>query len=483
MLQCVEFTRSGNVVDALNNFFGTISGFLWGNIYMIVLLGTGIYFSVRLGFPQVRRFGDSVRLTFAGFKQKGAAGKDGMSAWQSFATAIAGQVGTGNIAGPATAIMAGGPGAIFWMWVSAFFGMSTIFSEAVAAQKYKVVLKDGTVNGGPAYYITAAFKGTAGKVLANAFSIFLIIGFGIAAALIQGNTISEAFANSFGIDPIIIGVVLAALTLIIVLGGVKRIVGVITACVPFMAILYILAGLIVIFMNAEQILPAFKMIFIGAFKPQAVAGGMFGIGIKEAMRFGIARGLMSNEAGTGSTPHAHAVAKVKHPCDQGLVAFMSVFIDTFIILNITVFIILTSGTYTSGQDGIVLTQLAFDNAFGSVGGIIISICIFFFSFSTILAAYFYGESNVLKLFGRKAMPVYTALIAAFVVIGSGFTVSLVWSICDVFNGFMVFINIIGLWGISNVIVKLWKEYERDPNVETTLKDIKGEKTSGSSKSM
>ncbi len=464
------------MVDALNSFFGQISGFLWGNFYMFVLVITGIYFTLRMGFPQVRRFKDACRLTFAGFKKKEKADKDGMSAWQSLATAVAGQVGTGNIAGPATAIMAGGPGAIFWMWVSAFFGMATISSEAIAAQKYKVVLEDGTVNGGPAYYIKAAFKDSKlGSVLATAFSVFLIIGFGLAAALIQGNTISEAFSNSFGVPPIVIGVVVAIMTLVVVTGGVKRIVEFITACVPFMALVYIVAGLIVIIANADQIIPAIKMIFVGAFNPQAVAGGFFGVGIKEAMRFGIARGLFSNEAGTGSTPHAHAVAKVKHPCDQGLVAFMSVFIDTFIILNVTVFIILTSGSYTSGQDGIVLTQIAFDGVFGSLGGILISICIFFFSFSTIIAAYFYGESNVLKLFGRKGMPFYTAMIAVFVIMGSGFTVSLVWSICDVFNGFMFILNVIGLWGVSNVIIKLWKEYEHDPNIETTLKDIKNSK--------
>lgn len=462
------------MVDALNNFFGQISNFLWGNFYMFVLVTTGVYFTVRLGFPQIRRLGDSFRLTFAGVKQKGAAGKEGMSSWQSLATAIAGQVGTGNIAGPATAIMAGGPGAIFWMWVSAFFGMGTIFSEAVAAQKYKVTLEDGTVNGGPAYYIKAAFKGKLGSGLANAFSIFLIIGFGLAAALIQGNTISEAFCYSLNVQPIVIGVVVAILTMIVVVGGVKRIASFVTACVPVMSIIYIIAGLIVVFVNIDQLIPAIKMIFVGAFSPRSVAGGMFGVGVKEAMRYGVARGLFSNEAGTGSTPHAHAVAKVKHPCDQGIVAMMSVFIDTFIIL--------TSGSYTSGGEGITLTQVAFENVFGAAGGILIAICMFFFAFSTIIAGYFYGESNVLKLFGRKGVPLYRVCIVIFVLMGSGASVSLVWSICDVFNGFMVFINVLGLWGISNVVVKLWKEYEHDPDVPTTLKDIKAGKQEKISKS-
>lgn len=460
------------MIDTLNEFFGTISGFLWGNFYMFVLVGTGIFFTVGLGFPQLRRFKDSITLTFSSIRHdKGKAGDAGMSSWQSLATAIAGQVGTGNIAGPATAIMAGGPGAIFWMWVSAFFGMGTIFSEATAAQKYRVVLEDGKINGGPAYYIRAGIKGALGNGLAVAFSIFCIIGFGIAASLIQGNTIAVAFANSFHVPPIVIGVIVSILLLVVIAGGTKRIADFVTTVVPFMAILYIIAGLIVIIVNADQIPNAFYMIFVGAFNPRAVAGGMFGIGIKEACRYGIARGLFSNEAGTGSTPHVHAVAKVKHPCDQGLVAIMSVFVDTFVILNITTLIILTSGTYASGGEGITLTQLAFDEVFGPIGGILISICIFFFSFSTIIAAYFYGESNVLKLFGKKGMPVYNILMVAFVIIGAGFTVSLVWSICDVFNGFMVFLNILGLWSVSKVIFGLWKEYNK-PETETTLKDLK-----------
>lgn len=462
-------------MEALTNFFGDISNFLWSYFLVFLLVFSGLYFSIRLGFPQVRRLGDCFRLTFAGFKSKDKAGKEGMSAWQSLTTAIAGQVGTGNIAGPATAIMAGGPGAIFWMWVAAFFGMATIFSEATAAQKYKVTLEDGTVTGGPAYYIRAAFPGGLGSALAKLFSVFLIIGFGIAAAMVQGNTISDAFNHSFGVPKIAIGIVLAVLTLTVVTGGVKRIAGFVSNCVPFMAIFYIITGLIVIFANAGQILPAIKMIFVGAFNPQAVAGGMFGVGIQQAVRFGVARGLFSNEAGTGSTPHAHAVAKVKHPCDQGLVACMSVVIDTFVILNITVLIILTSGSYTTGGEGIVLAQEAFSSVFGSAGGMIIAICIFFFSFSTIIAAYFYGEANMIALFGQKSVPVYTVIIAAFVIIGSMFTVSLAWNICDVFNGLMVIVNLIGLLGVSGVLIKLWKEYETNKDLDTTLRDVKNGK--------
>lgn len=460
------------MIEQLTNFFGTISDFLWGNFLMFVLVGAGIYFSVRLKFPQLRHMGDSFRLVFSDIFKKDKASKEGMSSWQSLATAIAGQVGTGNITGPATAIMMGGPGAIFWMWVSAFFGMSTIFSEATAAQKYKKILPDGTVTGGPAFYLQAAFKGGLGRFLAKLFSIFLIIGFGIAAAMVQGNTISDAFHSSFGIPYLVSGIILAIITLFVISGGIKRIAEFVTKCVPLMAVIYIGAGLIVIGIHYQNIIPAFKMIIVGAFDPQAVAGGMFGIGVREAMRYGVARGLFSNEAGTGSTPHAHAVAKVKHPCDQGIVAMMSVFIDTFIVLNITALTILTSGAYTMEGEGIILVQNAFSGIFGNYGHVLISICIFFFSFSTIIAAYFYGEANMINLFGQKSLPVYKVLIIVFVILGSLFTVQLAWSICDVFNGCMVIVNIIGLLGVSNVIVKLWKQYETDDQLETTLKDIK-----------
>ena len=452
-----------------------VNTFLWDYALLVLLLGAGIIYSFSLKFIQIRKFGAGMKALFGNFSLHGGKGENGLSSFQALTTAIAAQVGTGNIAGAATAIASGGPGSIFWMWVSAFFGMGTIFSEAVAAQKYKATLEDGTVIGGPAYYIKAAFKGKLGSGLANAFSIFLIVGFGLAAALIQGNTISEAFSYSLNVPPIAIGVVVAILTMIVVVGGRQRIASFVSTCVPLMSILYLAAGLIVVIVNIENLGPAIKMIFVGAFNPRAVAGGMFGVGIKEAMRYGIARGLFSNEAGTGSTPHAHAVAKVKHPCDQGIVAMMSVFIDTFIILNMTVLIILTSGAYTTGQDGIVLTQIAFSNVFGNIGHILISICIFFFSFSTIIAGYFYGQSNVLKLFGNKGVMPYNVFIAIFVLLGAGASVSLVWSICDVFNGFMVVLNILGLWGISNVVVRLWKEYQSDPDLPTTLKDVKAAK--------
>jgi len=461
-------------MDFLLNIFNAINGVFWGNFMIFVLVGTGIIFTFRLRFPQVRRIKDAFILAFGDLKSGVRAGKDGMSSFQSLATALAGQVGTGNIAGPATAIMAGGPGAVFWIWVSAFFGMGTIFSEATAAHRYKSTLSDGSVIGGPAYYIKAAFPGGFGKALAGAFSIFIIIGFGMAAAMVQGNTVADAMNNSFGIPPLATGIIIAVLLLAVVIGGMGRIAATVSTMVPFMALLYVICGFIIVFVNFSHIPEAFAMIFKAAFSSEAVGGGFTGIAVREAMRYGVARGLFSNEAGMGSTPHAHAVAKVKHPCDQGLVAMVTIVIDSFVILTMSCIIILTSGAYTSGAQGIGVVQGAFASVFGTAGSVIIALCVFFFCFSTIIAAYFYGEQNFKRIFGVKSVPVYMALIVFFVLFGSLATVSLVWAICDTFNGLMVFTNLIGLYGISGVIIKLWRDYEAGgTEIDTTLNTSKG----------
>jgi AGCS family alanine or glycine:cation symporter len=374
--------------------------------------------------------------------------------------------------------MAGGPGAVFWIWLSAFVGMGTIFSEATAAQKFKSHLSDGSVTGGPAYYIKAAFPNTFGKALAGVFSVCVIIGFGMAAAMIQGNTIADAMRNSFMIPPIATGIVVAALLLLVVVGGMGRIAATVTKLVPIMAIVYIVCSLIVILINISHIPAVFVMIFKAAFSAEAVGGGFTGIAVREAMRYGVARGLFSNEAGMGSTPHAHAVAKVKHPCDQGLVAMVSIVIDSFVILTLSCVLILTSGAYNSGQQGIGVVQGAYANVFGTTGHILLAVCIFFFCFSTMIAAYFYGEQNFKRIFGVKSTPAYIALIVFFVIFGSLATVDLVWAICDTFNGLMVFTNLIGLYGVSKILIGLWREYETGGNaLDTTLNTIKGRRSS------
>ncbi|MGO5052480.1 alanine/glycine:cation symporter family protein [Lachnospiraceae bacterium LCP25S3_G4] len=449
-------------MGGLENIVNAVNGILWDkNILLFLLVGTGIWYTFNLGFIQIRGFGEGFRRTFGGlFKKSESAGKDGMSQFQALATAIAAQVGTGNLAGAATAIAVGGPGAIFWMWVSAFFGMATIYAEALMAQKYKQVGEDGTVTGGPVYYIKAAFKGTFGKILAGAFAIFIILALGFMGNAVQSNSIAAAFDTAFGISPIIVGVILAILGFVVFSGGIKRIAQVTETVVPIMALFYIIGALIVIIAKWRNIPLAFEEIFVGAFAPQAIAGGVVGATIQKAMSKGVARGLFSNEAGMGSTPHAHAVAKVDHPAEQGFVAMMGVFIDTFVILNLTALVIITTRSVTPDQSivGTALTQAGFSSVFGKFGEIFIAICMFFFAFSTIIGWYFFGEANIKYLFGSKAVKIYAVLVCVCVFLGTLGEVNIVWTMSDMFNGLMVIPNLIGLLALTGVVKSVHKDY-------------------------
>lgn len=454
-------------MDLLNNAVGAVNGVLWDYLLIFLLCGTGVFFTVKLRFVQVRKFGAGLKTMLGGFTMKGEkAGKGGMSSFQSLATAIAGQVGTGNLAGAATALIAGGPGAIFWMWLSAFFGMATIFAEATLAQKYKTVDKDGNVTGGPAYYIKAAFKGKLGKVLSAVFSVLIVLALGFAGNMVQANSIGDAFSNAYGINPIIIGVIVAAVSLFVFLGGVKRIASVTEKLVPIMAGLYIIGALIIVIIKIENLPAAFRDIFVGAFSPKALGGAAIGITVQKAMRYGIARGLFSNEAGMGSTPHAHAIAKVKEPCEQGVVAMLGVFLDTFIVLTLTALVILVTGVLPDGYKGLLegvgLTQAGFTSVFGSFGSSFIAICMLFFAFSTIIGWYFFGETNVRLLFGSKGVKVYAVLVTIFIVIGSSLKVDLVWSLADCFNGLMVIPNLLALLALSGIVTKEYKKYKNSP---------------------
>ncbi|MBS6520756.1 MAG: sodium:alanine symporter family protein [Clostridiales bacterium] len=450
-------------MEAVTEVVSKASDYLWNVILIILLCGTGIYFTIRLKFIQIRKFGEGFKLVFGNISLKGEKGKNGeMTTFQSLATAIAAQVGTGNLAGAATALIGGGPGAIFWMWVSAFFGMSTIYAEATLAQQYKVK-KDGEVTGGPVYYIRAAFKGTFGKALAAIFAILIVLALGFTGNMVQSNSIGAAFSEVFSarnieIPPIVFGLILAAVIGFIFLGGVNRLASVVEKIVPIMAGIYIVGSLVLILMNITALPGAIKMIFVGAFNPEAVVGAGAGIAVREAIRFGVARGLFSNEAGMGSTPHAHARAKVENPHKQGLAAMISVFIDTFIILNLTVFSILTTGVLDSGKEGTALTQAALTKGFGNFGDIFVAVCLLFFAFSTILGWHFFGEVNVKYLFGEKAAKFYSILVIGFVIVGSTLKVQLVWSLSDFFNGLMVIPNAIALWALSGVVVKICKQY-------------------------
>ena len=321
-------------METLNNIVLTIQDYMSNIVLIIALLGAGIWFSFRLKFIQIRGFKRGIKQVFGGlFGKKGEAGNDGMSSFQALATAIAAQVGTGNIAGAATAIAIGGPGAIFWMWVAAFLGMSTIYAEALMAQKYKQIGDDGVVTGGPVYYIRAAFKRAFGKVLAGIFAVLLIFALGFMGNAVQSNSIAASFHTAFGIPQWIMGLIVAVLSIAVFSGGMKRIAKVTETIVPLMAGLYIVGSLVVIICNWRNIPLAFYEIFVGAFAPSAIAGGAIGATIKLALTKGVARGLFSNEAGMGSTPHAHAVAKVDHPVEQGHAAMIGVFIDTFVVLT------------------------------------------------------------------------------------------------------------------------------------------------------
>ena len=467
-------------MDILQKSVTSVNNFLWDFLLLFLLCGTGIYFSIILRFVQIRKFKKGFKDTFGNIKLKGEhADEKGMSSWQSLATAIAAQVGTGNLAGAATALIAGGPGAIFWMWASAFFGMATIFVEASLSQKYKTEV-DGHITGGPAYYIQAAFKGKFGKILAIVFSILIVFALGFMGNMVQSNSIGDAFNIAFGIKPVYVGIAVSIIALIIFLGGVKRIASVTEKIVPVMAIFYILGALIIIFVNFTKIPNAFKQIFVGAFSPSAVTGGVIGITIQKSIRYGVARGLFSNEAGMGSTPHAHAIAKVKNPCDQGIVAMMGVFVDTFVMLTLTALVIIITGVLPKGYDGsfagIGLTQAGFETVFGKFGSIFIAICMLFFAFSTIIGWYFFGEMNIKFLFGKKAVKYYAVAVAVFVAIGSTLKVDLVWSLSDCFNGMMVIPNLFALIALSGVIVRMLKDYENKPDnkeiIRRRLKRIK-----------
>ena len=444
-------------MDQLADLVSKVSDIVWNSVLLYLLVGTGVIFTIRTRFVQVRKFGAGWKRLFGSFSLKGEkAGKDGMSPFQALTTAIAAQVGTGNIAGAATALYSGGPGAIFWMWLSAFFGMSTIYGEAVLAQKYKTVDKNGHVTGGPIYY-RARFTGRFGKFLAGFFSLAIIFALGFTGNMVQANSISVAFKTAFGTPQVVIGVICAVIAGFIFLGGVGRIAAFTEKVVPVMAIFYMVGCIGILCVNHAAILPALKSIFVAAFDPQAILGGAVGITVREAMRYGVARGLFSNEAGMGSTPHAHALAKVEKPQDQGEIAIVSVFIDTFIVLTLTAMVILTSGQLQSGVpdglQGTELAQAAFNVTLGSVGNAFVAVCMLFFAFSTLIGWYFFGETNVKALFGQKATKVYAAIVVVCIVIGSALKVDLVWNLSDLFNALMVFPNLIALLFLSGIVAR------------------------------
>ena len=449
-------------MQTLLSIVQTVNMYLSDYILIVLLIGTGLFFTIRTRFVQVRCFGEGWKRMFArGDKEKG-----GLSSFQALATAIAAQVGTGNIIGASGAILIGGPGAIFWMWIIAFFGMATIYAEAVLAQETRKVDADGTVHGGPVYYITTAFKGKFGKFLAGFFAVATILALGFMGSMVQSNSIGETCKTALGIPTWVMGLIVAAVAAVIFIGGVKRIASVTEKMVPLMAILYIVGGLVILVCRAKYIPETFGMIFKYAFVPNAIIGGSLGYALKTACSQGVKRGLFSNEAGMGSTPHAHAMANVKKPHDQGVVAMIGVFVDTFVVLTMTALVIISTlyagngilaGGSAEGVSKANMAQLAFSSVFGKTAGpIFVAVCLLFFAFSTILSWNLFGKINVNYLFGKKGVIVYSVIALVFIFLGSVLSNDLVWELADMFNQLMVIPNVIALVVLSGLVVKALK---------------------------
>ena len=450
-----------------------INTYLSNYILVFLLLGVGLWYSIKTRFVQVRCFKEGWNSVFGNLSLRGKKHDSGMSSFQALATAIAAQVGTGNIVGASGAILTGGPGAIFWMWIIAFLGMATIYAEATLAQETRIVEKDGNVKGGPVYYITTAFKGGFGKFLAGFFAVAITLALGFFGCMVQSNSIGSTMQTAFGIPSWIVGIILVAICAFIFLGGVQRLASVTEKVVPIMAAIFLLGGLIVLIVRIKYVPATIGMIFKYAFQPQAIIGGGFGYAIKTAISQGAKRGLFSNEAGMGSTPHAHALANVDCPHDQGVVAMIGVFIDTFVVLTLNALVIISTlytadGPLASGYVGDVtgvlgkanLAQTAFGVVFGeSAGNMFVAVCLFFFAFSTILSWNLFGKINVSYLFGKKSTVVYTVLALVFIFLGTMMSNDLVWELSDMFNNLMVIPNAVALFALTSLVVK----HADDPN--------------------
>ena len=458
------------VVANFNNYLSSY-------VLVVLLVAVGLWYSIKTRFVQIRCFKEGMGRVFGNLSLKGGRQESGMSSFQALATAIAAQVGTGNIVGASGAILTGGPGTIFWMWVIAFFGMATIYAEATLAQKTRVI-RDGHIYGGPVYYITTAFRGGFGRFLAVFFAVSAVLALGFMGNLVQTNAIGSTFETAFGIPSWIMGVILVVICGFIFLGGEQRLAAVCEKLVPMMAGVFLVGGVIVLIARITYLPATFGMIFKYAFQPQAIIGGAFGAALKSAISQGAKRGLFSNEAGMGSTPHAHAQANVAHPHEQGVVAMAGVFIDTFVVLTLNALVIIST-LYTA--DGPLhscgaaaaqttinkanLAQTAFGTVFGSsVGAIFVALCLFFFAFSTILSWNLFGKVNAVWLFGEKnamkSTRVYMLIALVFIFLGTVMSNDLVWELTDAFNYLMVIPNVIALFALTKMVTGSLREAEK-----------------------
>ncbi len=442
----------------------TINAYLSDYVLVILLIAVGLWYSIKTRFVQVRCFGEGMRSVFGNIRLIGHKSDTHMSSFQALATAIAAQVGTGNIVGASGAILTGGPGAIFWMWIIAFFGMATIYAEATLAQETRVRDENGVIHGGPVYYITTAFKGSFGKFLAGFFAIAIILALGFFGCMVQSNSIGSTFQTAFGIPPFVTGIILVIICAFIFLGGISRLASVTEKIVPVMACIFLVGGLIVLIARIAYLPATIGMIFRYAFQPQAIIGGGVGSAIKIAISQGAKRGLFSNEAGMGSTPHAHALANVDCPHDQGVVAMIGVFVDTFVVLTLNALVIistlytkdgiLNSGVIPEGIGKANLAQTAFGTVFGEkAGAVFVAICLFFFAFSTILSWNLFGKINMKYMFGQKSLVIYAVIALVFIFLGTLASNDLVWELSDMFNQLMVLPNAIAMFALTGMVVE------------------------------
>ncbi len=465
--------------ETILNIVAKANSYLADYILIILLVGVGLFFTIKTNFVQVRCFGEGMKKVFGDIKLFGDKNESGLSSFQALATAIAAQVGTGNIVGASGAILVGGPGAIFWMWIIAFLGMATIYAEAVLAQETRVKDSHGEIHGGPVYYMKKAFPNGFGTFLSVFFAIAITLALGFMGSMVQSNSIAEACNTAFGVPTYVIGIILAVVCIFIFIGGIQRIASVTEKLVPIMAVLFLVGGLLVLISKITYLPQSFGMIFKYAFTPSALIGGGIGYAIKTAISQGAKRGLFSNEAGMGSTPHAHAMANVEKPHDQGVVAMIGVFIDTFVVLTMTAVVVITclytgdgilSGlagdayvAATSGATAIVSKTNAMQQAFsgtffGDFGSIFVAICLLFFAFSTIISWNFFGKINVQYLFknSKVATVLYSIIAIAFIFLGSMLSNDLVWELTDFFNYLMVIPNAIALLALYKLVVKASK---------------------------
>ena len=441
-------------MELIKELLNQLNGIVWGPAMLVLILGTGFYLMSGLRFMPLRHIVYGFRMLWQGRKE---IGEGDIAPFKALMTSLSATIGTGNIAGVATAIFLGGPGALFWMWCTALVGMATKYAEAVLAVNFRETDERGNYIGGPMFYIKNGLK-KHWAWLGTAFAIFgALAGFGIGNT-IQANSVADALNSKFGVSHLLTGLVMAVFVGLVLIGGIKRIANVASKLVPFMAIAYIVASLVVLFANASEIPDALSLIFTHAFTPVAATGGFAGAAVWAAIRFGVARGIFSNEAGLGSAPIAHAAAATDSPVRQGTIAMLGTFIDTIIICTMTGLVIIVTGAWTSGETGASLSSLAFESALPGVGGYVVTLGLSIFAFTTLLGWSFYGEKCVEYLFGVRSIIPFRVLWVIAVPIGATAKLSFIWLLADTLNALMALPNLIALLLLSPLVFKLTREY-------------------------